>query len=79
MLACDIADIQIVNKKGEYGNIGLKYLQWLTTCSWFKDTYIIKSFIIDYLDEQNVDMGDIEQKEPEPPKKTKKRKNNSIS
>ena len=46
MLACDIVDIQTINKKGQYETTGLKYLQWLTTCSWFKDTVIIKTLLL---------------------------------
>ena len=74
MLAVDVADIQLVNKKGQYESTGLKYMQWRVDQDWFKQADIVKSIIIDYLDEQHVDMGDIEQKEPEPPKKTKKKK-----
>ena len=79
MLACDVVDIQTVNKQGQYETTGLKYLQWLTTCSWFKDTDLIKTIIVDYLEEQNVDMGDIEEKEPETKKtKTKVKKSELI-
>ena len=72
MLACDVIDIQIINKKGQYETLGLKYLQWLTTCSWFKDTDIIKSIIIDYLEEQDIgDVPELKTEEEPEPKKTK--------
>ena len=41
---------------------------------WYKDADLIKTIIVDYLAEQPVGMGDIEQEEIEPePKKTKAR------
>ena len=42
MLAVDVVDFQTVNKKGQCEDTGLKYLQWLTTCSWFENTDFIK-------------------------------------
>ena len=70
MLAVDVVDIQTVNKKGEYVVTGLKYLQFLTTCPWFKHAGIVHSIIADYLEDQ--DVGDVpELKEETEPKKTK--------
>ena len=53
--------------------MGLAYLVFLCNQDWFRHTSIVQSITDDYLEEQNVDMGDIEQKEPEL-KKTKNRK-----
>ena len=62
MLAVDVVGIQTVNKKGEYANTGLKYLQWLVDQQWLNHVDFIKSIIIDYLDEQDVVKYEIEQK-----------------
>ena len=52
---------------------GLKYLQFLTTCPWFKHAGIVQSIIDDYLEDQ--DVGDVpELKEETEPKKAKWKK-----
>ena len=42
MLVVDVAGMQTVDKKGEYVNTGLKYLQWLVGQEWFKQVDIIR-------------------------------------
>ena len=70
-LAVDVADIQTVNKKGEYENTGLKYLQFLCKQDWFKQVDIVQTIIEDYLQEQGVgDVPELKTEETEP-KKTK--------
>ena len=63
LLACDIVDLQKINKKGESVSTGLNYLQSLVTCSWFKYVDIIQSIINEYLNEQEV--GYVSEIEPE--------------
>ena len=60
MLAVVFVGIQTVNKKWEYANTGLKYLQWLVDQQWLNHVDFIKSIIIDYLDEQDVVKYEIE-------------------
>ena len=62
MLAVDVVGIQTVNKKWDYANTGLTYLQWLVDQQWLSHVDIKKSIIIDYLDEQDVVKYEIEQK-----------------
>ena len=57
MLAVDVVGLQILNKKGQYENTGLKYLHWLVGQEWYKDADLIKTIIVDYLDEQDVGMS----------------------
>ena len=71
MLALDVVELQTVNRKGETENSGLEYLEFICKQDWFRHTSIVQSIIADSLEEQNVDMGDIEQKEDEPPKEPK--------
>ena len=72
MLACDIVDLQKINKKGESVSTGLNYLQSLVDCSWFKHVDLIQSIIDEYLEEQNV--GYVSEIEPEPEIEQKKQK-----
>ena len=58
MLAVDVVDLQTVNKKGETENSGLEYLEFICKQHWFRHRSIVQSIIDDYLEEQNVDMGD---------------------
>ena len=49
MLAIDVVALQTQNKKGEFENTGLTYLQWLVLQSWFKNTELISSIIDQYV------------------------------
>ena len=72
MLACDVVDLQKINKKGESVSTGLNYLQSLVTCSWLKDVDLIQSIIDEYLNEQ--DIVYVSEIEPEPEIEQKKQK-----
>ena len=80
MLAVDVVDIQIVNKKGEYENIGLKYLQFLCKQDWFKQVDIVQSIIEDYLQEKDVgDVPELKTEETEPKKRKAKVKKSELT
>ena len=77
MRAVDVAELYIVDKNGNDQPVGLKYLEWLSGQSWFRDTDIVKQII----DNAKNCMSDQKEespkkkKDPKPaPKKVKKNK-----
>ena len=48
MYAKDIVKITQVDKNGKDQKIGMKYLKWIVTQDWFRNTDIIKQIIDDH-------------------------------
>lgn len=73
MRAADVADIFVVDKKGEDKPVGLQYLKWLVNQDWFKHTDIIQPIIKETEEAMGI-KEEIKPAEEEKQKKVKKEK-----